>query len=85
MPTDAELKGKINAIAASLSVLEHLVLSMFNDMPKRESVLRNFLDTTERSNVEGLYSNQPESFLTEFEHTRNVLAEAMRDSIASLR
>ena len=83
-PNDASVRTKINAIAASISVLEHLVLAMFNESLSKDAVLRNFLDTTERSNVESLFSSQPETFLKEFELVRNVIAQLLRDSIRSL-
>ena len=79
----ADFREKLNSIAASLSVLEHLVLAMFQESPNSDRVRRNFLDVTERSNVEGLFSRHPESFVTAFEETRNTIDQLLGEAIAT--
>ena len=71
---------RITMALASLTALEHLVVALFDAIPDKRRVIDQFTDTTERTNVEFLYSTMPEGFAAEFELQRKVLLAQISDA-----
>ena len=78
-----EIIGKLNDQVASISILRHLALALFDAIQDKERVINQFDDTTKRTHIYTLYSSMPESFFSAFEKERDVLLKLLVDAQAA--
>ena len=69
---------KINALAASQSVLEHLVLSLFDCMDNKNLIIQRFYDTTETT-LKTLNIDTPVGYASEFRVCRDIFVKMLYD------
>lgn len=72
------LEIRLYAAQARISVLETLVLALFEACKDKPSVLKTFLTDTEEVNVRTLYSDLPEKFYESYLECRDAYEEMLR-------
>jgi hypothetical protein len=82
-----ELKEKLNSVVAADSVLQHLVFSLFDAIPKKdkEFVIEQFVDTVDRTYAKDVSLSMPKSFLSAFQEHKEVFLQLLVDAKDSLK
>jgi hypothetical protein len=74
-----ELADKLNALAASQTVLELLALSLFDGIHDRPRAIKQFSETTERT-IRVIGQSESETFRAEFLACRDTLLKKLFDA-----
>lgn len=76
-----QLIKKLYSLMARQSVLENLVLAMFDAIPDQTLVINEFSATTSLSNILDKQDSKPEEFRLAFQQYRTVMLEILHHAM----
>jgi len=78
-----EIIQKINSLVASQSVLQHLVLALFDAIQDKKRVIQQFTETTNETHRLSV-SSRPKEFLSTFEEHQKTILKLLVDQITTI-